>query len=85
MGRPARRCGMVGSDPRSRCDATPQSKTEDGEMESYYLGLDVHSRESVFVIEDQSGARRGRTGTIRPQHHLLLSAYAQTCGPARGR
>ncbi len=26
-------------------------------MESYYVGLDVHSRESVFVIEDGSGAR----------------------------
>jgi hypothetical protein len=25
-------------------------------MQSYYVGLDVHSRESVFVVEDEAGA-----------------------------
>src|ERR1700680_3684278 len=35
---------------------TPQSKTEDGPMQSYYVGLDVHSRESVFVVENEVGA-----------------------------
>jgi hypothetical protein len=24
-------------------------------MDSYYVGLDVHSRQSVFVIEDREG------------------------------
>ncbi len=32
-------------------------------MQSYYVGLDVHSKESVFVIEDQVGASVAR-GTI---------------------
>ncbi len=32
-------------------------------MQSYYVGLDVHSKESVFVIEDHSGASVAR-GTI---------------------
>src|SRR6202035_5269440 len=35
---------------------TPQSKTEDGPMQSLYVGLDVHSRESVFVVENDAGA-----------------------------
>ena len=35
---------------------TPQSKTGDGPMQSYYVGLDVHSRESVFVVENEAGA-----------------------------
>jgi len=25
-------------------------------MQSYYVGLDVHSRESVFVVENEAGA-----------------------------
>jgi hypothetical protein len=25
-------------------------------MQNYYVGLDVHSRESVFVVEDDAGA-----------------------------
>ena len=25
-------------------------------MQNYYVGLDVHSRESVFVVEDEAGA-----------------------------
>jgi transposase len=32
-------------------------------MEAYYVGLDVHSRDSVFVIQDGTGAIRGR-GTV---------------------
>ena len=24
-------------------------------MQSYYVGLDVHSRESVFVVENEAG------------------------------
>jgi len=35
---------------------TPQSMTEDGPMQTYYVGLDVHSRESVFVVENDTGA-----------------------------
>jgi transposase len=37
--------------------------TEDGPMQSYYVGLDVHSKESVFVIEDHAGTAVAR-GTI---------------------
>jgi transposase len=29
-------------------------------MGAYYVGLDVHSRDSVFVIQDEAGAIRGR-------------------------
>lgn len=29
-------------------------------MGAYYVGLDVHSRDSVFVIQDETGALRGR-------------------------
>jgi len=32
--------------------------TEDGPMKSYYVGLDVHSRECVFVVELVGYARR---------------------------
>jgi transposase len=32
-------------------------------MGAYYVGLDVHSRDSVFVIQDEAGAIRGR-GTV---------------------
>jgi hypothetical protein len=29
-------------------------------MGAYYVGLDVHSRDSVFVIQDEAGAILGR-------------------------
>lgn len=32
-------------------------------MQSYYVGLDVHSKQSVFLIEDHAGAAVAR-GTI---------------------
>src|SRR5260370_32967876 len=52
---------------------TPQSKTEDGPMQSYYVGLDVHSRESVFVVENEAGAIVARGAvptTINGLKHL---------------
>src|SRR5438094_10343995 len=33
----------------------PQMKKEGSPMEQYYVGLDVHSRQSTFVIEDGAG------------------------------
>jgi hypothetical protein len=39
-------------------------------MESYYVGLDVHSRQSAFVIQDAAGAALRRasleTGSVLP-------------------
>jgi hypothetical protein len=36
--------------------ATPLSETKGGPMQSCYVDLDVHSRESVFVVENEPGA-----------------------------
>src|SRR5262249_10132504 len=33
---------------------------EDRPMGAYYVGLDVHSRETVFVIQDEAGTTVGR-------------------------
>src|SRR5229473_5396227 len=55
---------------------TPQSKTEDGLMQSYYVGLDVHSRESVFVVENEAGAIVARGSvptTVNGLKHLRAS------------
>jgi hypothetical protein len=54
--------------------ATPQSKTEDGQ--SYYVGFDVHSRESVFVVENEAGAIVARGSvptTVNGLEHLRAS------------
>src|SRR5260370_23814395 len=52
---------------------TPQSMTEDDPMQSYYVGLDVHSRESVFVVENDAGvivARGSVPTTVNGLKHL---------------
>src|SRR6266436_9068401 len=52
---------------------TPQSMTEDGPMQNYYVGLDVHSRGSVFVVENDAGvivARGSVPTTVNGLKHL---------------
>jgi hypothetical protein len=48
-------------------------------MAAYYVGLDVHSRDSVFVIQDEAGAILGRGmvpttpegfARLRDEHHV---------------
>jgi hypothetical protein len=55
---------------------TPQSMTEDDLMQSYYVGLDVHSRESVFVVENDAGAIVAR-GSVRTTVNVACSPPAQ--------
>jgi hypothetical protein len=60
---------------------TPQSKTEDGPMQSYYVGFDVHSRESVFVVQNEAGAIVGRGSvptTVNGLKHLRDSCGLPT-------
>src|SRR5258708_39117094 len=56
LGRPARHCGMVRSRPRGRCAQRPNRRRRTARCKAYYVGLDVHSRESVFVVENEAGA-----------------------------
>jgi hypothetical protein len=47
--------------------------TEDGPMQTCYVGLDVHSRESVFVVENDAGAMIARGSvptTVNGLQHL---------------
>ena len=42
-------------------------------MQTYYVGLDVHSRESVFVVENDAGAIVARGSvptTVKGLKHL---------------
>ena len=64
---------------------TPQSKTEDGPMQSYYVGLDVHSRESLFVVENEAGAIVARGSvptTVNGLKHLRDSLQPTLWGGA---
>lgn len=51
-------------------------------MQSYYVGLDVHSKQSVFVIEDHAGAAVAR-GTI-PTTAVGLTCLRDQYGLAPG-
>jgi transposase len=52
--------------------------TEDGPMQSCYVGLDVHSRESVFVVENEAGAivARGSVATTVSGLKHLRDSYS---------
>jgi transposase len=56
--------------------------TEDGPMQTYYVGLDVHSRESVFVVQNNEGAMIAR-GSV-PTTVNGLKHLRDTCGLAAG-
>ena len=51
-------------------------KKEGSPMEQYYVGLDVHSRQSTFVIEDAEGKviAQGPYATVRTDP-AVVSAY----------
>src|SRR6266446_10267086 len=73
LGRPARQLRYGPQQTAGSLRTTPQSKTEDGPMQSYYVGLDVHSRESVFVVENDAGvivARGSVPTTVNGLKHL---------------
>src|SRR5258708_13236511 len=73
LGRPARHCGMVRSRPRGRCAQRPNRRRRTARCKAYYVGLDVHSRESVFVVENEAGAivaRRSVPTTVSGLKHL---------------
>ena len=57
-------------------------------MQSYYVGLDVHSRESVFVVENEAGAIVARGSvptTVNGLKHLRDSCgLPATTGVALG-
>src|SRR5262249_60671658 len=53
---------MVRGRPRGHPRGAPHKRAEeDSPMAAYYVGLDVHSRDSAFVIQDEAGTilRRG--------------------------
>jgi len=51
-------------------------------MEQYYVGLDVHSKQSVFVIEDGAGTvtARGEVPTTRPGFERLCAEHRLPSG-----
>src|SRR5579859_4203086 len=57
-------------------------KTEDGPMRNYYVGLDVHSRESVFVVKNDEGALVAR-GSV-PTTVSGLTHLRDNCGLPAG-
>src|SRR5262245_25934490 len=62
--RPSSHRGKVRGRPRGHPHGAPRRHAqEDRPMGAYYVGLDVHSRETVFVIQDEAGHVMAR-GTV---------------------
>lgn len=62
----------------------PQAKRKGSPMERYYVGLDVHSRQSVFAIQDEAGrsVARGEVPTTGEGLRQLKEKHRLGAGTA---